>query len=393
MRRVVLLVAVGVGCAALGWFARVWVLPGSHGAVETSGEAEAGRNAGGAAQGASRGPVALGRLEPAGKVIDLSGLPGDRLDSLAVEENAEVRKNDPLAHLDSREFRQLELEAARSQRIEAETRRVAEEKMADARIAAAKAALNQAKGYESDLKVQQSKVDVLRMNLQETRRTQARLEKLASTDIVTPQDREEQRLAVAKAEAELKAAEAAVDKGRSAGKLAVVAAEADLEAALAGKKQVLSTIAIESLNKREELAKAQWERTVLKAPCDGTVLKVFLRPGETLGAMPVLQMADRSRIVAVAEVYEGDVKRIRVGQKAKVVSKVFPAPYDEKGLEGAVLRIGRTVSQPELRRLDPLAEADRHVIEVRVDLDAQGSKVAADFIHLQVEVQFAPASP
>jgi HlyD family secretion protein len=285
------------------------------------------------------------------------------------------------------------LEAARSQRIEAETRRVAEEKMADARIAAAKAALNQAKGYESDLKVQQSKVDVLRMNLQETRRTQARLEKLASTDIVTPQDREEQRLAVAKAEAELKAAEAAVDKGRSAGKLAVVAAEADLEAALAGKKQVLSTIAIESLKKREELAKAQWERTVLKAPCDGTVLKVFLRPGETLGAMPVLQMADRSRIVAVAEVYEGDVKRIRVGQKAKVVSKVFPAPYDDKGLEGAVLRIGRTVSQPELRRLDPLAEADRHVIEVRVDLDAQGSKVAADFIHLQVEVQFAPASP
>ncbi len=387
MKRVVLLVAVGLGCAALGWFARNWVLPGSRGAVETSGEAASagGRNAGGTAQGASRGPVALGRLEPAGKVIDLSGLPGDRLDSLAVEENAEVRKNDPLAYLDSREFRQLELEA--------ETRRGAEEKMADARIAAAKAALNQAKGYESDLKVQQSKVDVLRMNLQEARRTQARLNQLASTDIVTPQDREEQQLAVAKAEAELKAAEAAVDKGRSAGKLAVAAAEADLEAALAGKKQVVSTIAIESLKKREELAKAQWERTVLKAPCDGTVLKVFLRPGETLGAMPVLQMADRSRIAVLAEVYEGDVKRIRVGQKAKVLSKAFPAPYDEKGLEGAVLRIGRTVSQPELRRLDPLAEADRHVIEVRVDLDTEGSKVAADFIHLQVEVQFAPASP
>jgi len=395
MKRVVLLVAVGVGCAALGWFARDWALPGYGGTVETSGETAsgAGRNAGGTAQGASRGPVALGRLEPAGKVIDLSGLPGDRLDSLAVEENAEVRKNAPLAYLDSREFRQLELEAARSQRIEAETRRGAEEKMADARIAAAKAALNQAKGYESDLKVQQSKVDVLRMNLQMARLTQARLQQLASTDIVTPQDREEQALAVAKAEAELKAAETAVEKGRSAGKLAVAAAEADLKAAIAGRDLALSTIAIESLEKREQLAREQWERTILRAPCDGTVLKVFLRPGEALGAMPVLQMADRSRIVVLAEVYEGDVKRIRVGQKAKVLSKAFPAPYDETGLEGAVLRIGRTVSQPELRRLDPLAEADRHVVEVRVDLDAPGSKVAADFIHLQVEVQFAPASP
>jgi len=396
MKRVLLLVGLGLGCAALGWLARDWVLPRSSGAGETSGEeaaAAAGGNAGGPTKGAARGPVALGQLEPAGKVIDLSGLPGDRLDSLAIEENAEVRKNDPLAYLDSRTFRELELAAARSQRLEAQTRRGAEEKMADARIAAAKAALNQAKGYESDLKVQQSKVDVLRMNLQMARLTQARLQQLASTDIVTPQDREEQALAVAKAEAELKAAETAVEKGRSAGKLAVAAAEADLKAAIAGRDLALSTIAIESLEKREQLAREQWERTILRAPCDGTVLKVFLRPGEALGAMPVLQMADRSRIVVLAEVYEGDVKRIRVGQKAKVLSKAFPAPYDETGLEGAVLRIGRTVSQPELRRLDPLAEADRHVVEVRVDLDAPGSKVAADFIHLQVEVQFAPASP
>lgn len=396
MKRVVLLVGLALGCAALGWFAREWVLPRSDHSAELPGEESAStadREPGGQVRGAARGPVALGRLEPAGKVIDLSGLPGDRLDSLAVEENAEVRKNDLLAYLDSRTFRELELAAARSQRLEAETRRAAEEKVADARIAGAEASLNQAKDHESALKVQQSKIDVLRMNLALARAGQRRLKQLASTDIVTPQDREEQDLAVAKAEAELKAAEMDLEKGRRAGKLAVAAAEADLKAALAGKKQVLSTIAVESLKKREELVQAQWERTVLRAPCDGTVLKVFVRPGEALGAMPILQMADRRRMAVVAEVYEGDVKRVRRGQKAKVLSRAFPAPYDETGLEGVVSRIGKTISQPELKPLNPLAESDRHVIEVRVDLDAPGSKVAADFIHLQVEVQFAPASP
>jgi HlyD family secretion protein len=396
MKRVMLVVGFALGCAALGWFARDWGLPRSSHAVGTPGEESASstsRNPGGKLQGAARGPVALGRLEPAGKVIDLSALPGDCLDSLAVDENAEVRKNDPLAYLDSRIFRELEMEAARSQRLEAETRRVAEEKVADARIAAAKAALNQAGAYEGDLKVAESKVALLRTNLALAKLTQQRLKALAATDIVSPQDREEQELAVAKAEAELNAAEIAVEKGRSAGKLGVAAAEADLEAALAGKKQVLSTIAVESLKKREELAKAQWERTIVRAPCDGTVLKVFLRPGEALGVMPILQLADRSRMVVVAEVYEGDVKRLRAGQKSKVLSKAFPAPYDETGLEGVVSRIGRTISQPDMKKLNPLAESDRHVIEVRVDLDARGSKVAADFIHLQVEVQFAPASP
>jgi HlyD family secretion protein len=185
----------------------------------------------------------------------------------------------------------------------------------------------------------------------------------------------------------------ALEKGRQAGKLGVAAAEADLEAALAAKKQTLSTIAVESLKKREELAQAQWDRTVLRAPIDGTVLKIFLRPGETLGPAPIMQLADRRQMVALAEVYEADVKRIQLGQKAKIMSRAFPRPHDEQGLTGTVSRIGKTIVRPELRSLDPLAQADRHVIEVRVDLDDQGDKVAADFIHLQVEVRFASPSP
>jgi HlyD family secretion protein len=397
MKRAVLLIVLAIGLAVVGWFVgdrgffrSRGQSPGSPGAQPASpARASASEKAGHEA----RGPVALGRIEPAGKVIDVSAVPGDRLESLSVEENAAVKKDAPLAYLDSRALRKLEWEAVQSQRAEAELRRGAEEKAAEARIAAARAALNQARAYELDLKVQESKIGVLQKNLDLARLGQRRLKELKSTDVVSPQEREEQDLAAAKAQAELKAAQTLYDKGKQSGQLGVAAAEADLEAAIAGKNQILSTFSVESLKKREELARAQWERTVLKAPCDGTVLKVFLRPGEILGGTPVLQLADRSRMVVLAEVYEADVKRIREGQKAKVASRAFPSPFDERGLQGTVTRIGKTISRPELQPLDPLAQADRHVIEVRVDLDAEGSKVAADFIHLQAEVQFAPASP
>ncbi len=397
MKRAVLLIVLAISLAAVGWFV------GDQGFFRSRGESpgEPGGQPASPARATSsekagherRGPVALGRIEPAGKVIDVSAVPGDRLESLPVEENAAVKKDAPLAYLDSRALRKLEWEALQSQRAEAELRRGAEEKAAEARIAAARTALNQARAYDLDLKVQESKIAVLQKNLDFARLGQRRLKELKSTDVVSPQEREEQDLAVSKAEAELKAAQTLYDKGKQSGKLGVAAAEADLEAANAGKNQILSTISVESLKKREELARAQWERTELKAPCDGTVLKVFLRPGEVLGGTPILQLADRSRMVVLAEVYEADVKRIREGQQATVVSKAFRSPFDEKGLRGTVARIGKTISRPELRPLDPLAQADRHVIEVRVDLDAEGSKVAADFIHLQAEVQFAPASP
>ncbi len=396
-RRVAWFACLAVVFAALGWWLRDIGFPsGAADRAGTSGQGSAARgkrdrSAGNATS--ERGPVALGRLEPAGKVIDVSALPGDRLDGLAVEENAEVRKNDPLATLDSRLLRELELQACRSQRLEAESRRAAEEKLADARVAAAKVALNQARNHESDLRVEESKVAVLRQNLALAQATKRRLEELASTEIVSPQELEEQNLAVAKAQAEVKAAELALEKGREAGKLAVAAAEAELEAALAAKRQTLSTIAVESLKKREELAQAQWDRTILRSPIDGTVLKIFLRPGEAVGPAPILQIADRRRMVALAEVYEADVKRIRLGQQARILSRAFPSPYDDSGLVGTVSRIGKTIARPELKSLDPLAPADRHVIEVRVDLDAADSQVAGDFIHLQVEVQFAPFGP
>jgi HlyD family secretion protein len=400
MKRSLLFLVLVLGCTVLGWIARDREIlfrlgrppETAYGEGSAPGTAD---DVAGVAGSEARGPVALGRLEPAEGVIDISGVAGDRLEKLNVEENAAVRRNDPLAYLDSRALRNLELQAIRSQRREAEARRAAEEELADAKTQAAKLALEQAQAYEWDLKVQKGKLGVLEKNLELAQTAQRRLDELRSTDVASVQDREQQNLAVQKADAEFKAAEISLSKGRLVGGLGVAAANADLATALASRAQIPSLFPVESLKKKEKLAQSQWQRTVIRAPCDGRVVKVFARPGEAIGATPILQIADCRRMVALAEVYETVAKQIRVGQKARIDSEAFPSPYDRKqtGLSGTVSRIGKIVLRAERKKLDPLAQSDCHVIEVRVDLDPESSKVAANLIHLQVDVQFAPLGP
>jgi HlyD family secretion protein len=120
------------------------------------------------------------------------------------------------------------------------------------------------------------------------------------------------------------------------------------------------------------------------------VLRVYTRPGEFISTRPILQMADLTRMVCVAEVYETDVQHVRRGQAVVIRSPSFPQVGGRGELSGKVTRIGRMVSTPELRSLDPLASTARHAVEVRIELDQPGSLRAAEFVNLQVDVVFQP---
>jgi len=88
-----------------------------------------------------------------------------------------------------------------------------------------------------------------------------------------------------------------------------------------------------------------------------------------------------------AEVYETDVKHVRPGQRAVVTSRAFLPPYDRQGLQGRVTQVGRMIAAAALRGLDPLAPSDRHVIEVRIELDEPSSRLASHYTNLQVDVR------
>jgi HlyD family secretion protein len=336
--------------------------------------------------------VALGRIQPAGDVIDVAAPIGDRLIRLLVAEGDVVAKDQSLAELDSRELRALEAQAAQQQWVEAQARRDVERELADARVKAAELALRKAESAAEDIKAQEKSVELLQSNHEQALRDRERMAKLSS-GLATPQQRERQALVVQQAEAELAAARAALQGARQSNALALEAAEADLRAAHAAQNQVDLLCAVESLRIQHDLAQARLKRSTVTAPAAGTVLRTFGRPGELTAGGPLLQMADLDRMVVVTDVHESDVKRIRAGQAVRVTSRAFRTPHDQRGLGGSVERVGRVVGASLLRQVDPFAPDDRDVVQVRVRLDPEASREAAHFVNMQVEVRFQPDAP
>ncbi len=370
--------------AAIGWLARdQGLISMSNGKTTTS-------------TAVARPPAshtkALAKLQPAAEVIQISALVGDRVVRVDVEEGESVKKGQLLVSLDSRDLRELEVRAGENQLEEARDRRDAELRLADARIAAARLQLDQTKTRTSDIEAEELKISVLDKTYLLAKNNRDRLQGL-SENLVSQQEREQADLTVEKAKAELDAARMLLDKAKRSNELALAAAHADLNAALAAKEVAIASVPEQSLKAKLELAHAQLERSTLYAPCDGTVLKVHVRPGELVGPMPILEMADLGRMVAVAQVYETDVKRLQVGQRARIESRSFPEPYDRDGLTGTVERIGRMVGQPSIKELNPLAPADRRAVDVRIDLDAEASRQAQNFVNMQVDVTFLTEPP
>lgn len=379
MKYVVGLIVLIAMIVPAGWIASQYLWP------------PAAENPSGPLSQAPATPVALGWIEPAEGVVEISGTPGERLESLSVSESQTVEKGDPLARLQSCEVRSAEVTLIESQIDEAKARLAAEKKLAETKVVSAELGIEQARMQDLDIESLQGKITLLKLNLERAQKDYSRLERLhvQADDLVSQQELEGQELLVRQAQAELTAAAANLKKLKRTRELSEKAALADLEAAQAGSKQIEASSTVRSLQTQLEIARAQLALTRIVAPRKGTVLKVFVEPGESIGQKPILQLADLARMVVMAEVHENVIQQIREGQPVTIKSRAFPAPYHLKGLEGRVDRIGKMVTTPALKSLDPFARADRHVVAVRIAIDdPRQSEVAAGFTNLQVDVEF-----
>jgi len=125
----------------------------------------------------------------------------------------------------------------------------------------------------------------------------------------------------------------------------------------------------------------------LRSPIDGAVLRILSRAGERPGNSGILQVGANQRMEAVAEVYESDIARIRIGQPVLLQS-------ESGGFTGTiaarVLRISPQVRQRSVLSTDPSADADARVVDVRLSLDpAQASRLNR-LAGLKVIARFQP---
>ena len=324
--------------------------------------------------------VALGRIEPRDGVLSLGVPTPDRIARLNVSEGQHVKRGDLLAVLDSEVLRKRERKLAVIQRDQAEKRLRATTEAGQAQIRVEEARRDQMEQVEPvEVEAQDSKIKFLQAQEANAQKDYERYK--AAGDTIAEQDREKQRLLLNQVHTELIAAQCQLRKILKSRDLNRTLAEAQLEAARAELRRGQSAISLELLAQQIAQADERIKETELSAPTDGTVLRILIRGGELVHGQPVLQLANTDKMIVQVEVYETDIPRVQVGQKATVTSHIFT---DKDPLYGRVVWKGMSVGRARVVDLDPRAEVDKRVVEVKVELERPDR--VADLIGHQVHV-------
>ncbi len=367
--------------------------------------------------------AALGRLEPEAEVISLFAplaLDGDRIAQILVKEGDRVKGRQMVAILDARDRLQAAVIQAQQQ----------------VRVAQAKLAQVEAGAKVGEINAQQASVE--RLEAQSQGDKTAQQEAIFRIEAQWQGDRIAQEASIKKLEAELKNAEAEyqryqqlysqgavsnslydskgltvetakqqVDEAKAVlNRINTTASKqlAEAKAALArtnatGSKQVseakatLTSIAeirpvdvaaakTEVENAIATLKHAQTELAgaYIKAPMAGQIIKIHTRVGEKISASGIADLAQTNQMMAIAEVYQTDIGKVKLGQQAVISSQAFVGE-----LRGTVAQIGLQVNRQNVFSNQPGENLDSRVVEVKISLNPEDSKRVAGFTNLQVQ--------
>ncbi|MCA1660609.1 MAG: HlyD family efflux transporter periplasmic adaptor subunit, partial [Verrucomicrobiaceae bacterium] len=268
---------------------------------------------------------------------------GSRILKLEVSDGKRVHAGDVLAYLETYPMRLAERDEAQVALNQARERLKTETQYAQAVVEQSEQA-----------------VRVFEISLEREQREVARLKSMKAA--VEAKQVDDQKFALDKTE---------VDLGK---------ARAELRAAQAALARAPSLVAVELAEAKLKTAEAQLELSIIRAPMDGEVLKVFTYPGERIGNDPILKMGDTADMHVIAEVHETDVGAVRVGQRATITSTALSEPVG-----GTVEEIGSLIYKNDVLDVDPRAEKDSRIVEVRIKLDK--SDVISRFTHLEVSTR------
>lgn len=129
-------------------------------------------------------------------------------------------------------------------------------------------------------------------------------------------------------------------------------------------------------------AQANLEQAYVRSPMDGQILKIRTHAGEKVSSEGIVDLGQTGQMYAVAEVYESDVAKIKLGQPATITSETLP-----EALKGTVEQIGLQVKRQNVVNTDTSANIDSRVVEVRIRLDQASSQKVSSLTNLQVTVE------
>lgn len=289
----------------------------------------------------SQGPMLIagpGRVEPYSEDIRIGSELSGRLKSVNVEEGDGIHRGQVLAELENADYR-AQVESARANVV--------------AKEATLRKVVNGARHQERD--EAWSSVNEAKAVLVDAQSELHRRQELFAAGVVSREelDRYAREADVAKAKYDAAVQQHALvdDSAREEDQ---AFAEADLKLA----------------QSQLEEAEARYEKTFIRSPIDGTVLRKHHRSGESVSNSstvpdPIVTIGDRNRVRVRVDVDETDVSKVRVGQKAYVTADAF----GKQKFWGRVVRVGQQLGPKNVRTDEPAEKVDTKILETLVELD------------------------
>jgi len=279
-----------------------------------------------------------GRVEPYSEDIKIGSELSGRLKSVNVEEGDAIHRGQILAELENADYR-AQVESARANVV--------------AKEATLRKVINGARRQERDEAL--SSVNEAKAVLENAQSEFRRRQQLFSAGVVSKEelDRFGREADVAKAKYEAAVQQHALvdDHAREEDQSF---AQADLQLARAQLSE----------------AEARYEKTFIRSPIDGSVLRKHHRSGESVSNSstvpdPILTIGDRKTLRVRVDVDETDVSKVRQGQRAYVTADAF----GKEKFWGHVVRVGQQLGPKNVRTDEPTEKVDTKILETLVELD------------------------
>jgi len=293
---------------------------------------------------------ALGTIAPRGRIRHIAAPSSfSRVGSLLVEEGDRVAQGQILAHSDDHRLRATELEQA------------------EAQVDIARSKLDQLLAgpdpYEVDALA--ASLNSALESRQQRERELERANMLAKSNSISQEEAESTKLGAT-------LATWAVQELESKQKLLMSVREEDVRVLQAELQAAKSRVATASQN---------LSLSEIKSPIDGVVLRIHVRDGERPTEAGILELGDTRQMQVIAEVYETDAVRLKIGSPAKVTLK-----SSGKDLCGTVTHVRPVVGRKSVLDNDPVSDADARVVEAVIDLAEEDSVVVQSLSNASVTV-------
>jgi len=308
-----------------------------------------------------------GRVEPNTEDIKIGSELSGRLKTVFVEEGDMIRRGQVLAELENADYL-AEVESAKANVV--------------ARDATLRKVINGARRQERS--AAWSSVDEAKAVMENAQSESHRRQELFTAGVVS---REELDRYASAADVDRAKYEAAVEQHSL---LDDRAREEDRSLAEADRQLAKAQL---------EEAQARYEKTFIRSPIDGGVLRKHHRSGESVSNSstvpdPVLTIGDRKILRVRVDVDETDVGKVHVGQKAYVTADAF----GRQKFWGHVVRVGQQLGPKNIRTDEPTERVDTKILETLVELDPgaelpDGLRVDAFIVPNPGEVAEAKSGP